>query len=278
LWNKSLAACSLGTLAVMFILSDMNIGDLTINVIQALLLLLFIWLLYTLFRHPKEILFSFLRFCKHSNIPVSIIFAPIWIPAYFIDRKFNLGIYKNDDNSDDSIISSERKLTIKFEEYQKFLLIDSTPLETLVTVLSECYETTPEKDFEIIKYNENHNQIILKLTPDCSFYNYHYLLQWLTTYLLDTKQNDIFGLAINKSNMSLSYYSCLDTSGIHINSLIGKTLEGDKFSIYLLDDYEKEQWLDINNKLIIGKEVDIRQLSLQIDTLSFHELNNQHYR
>jgi hypothetical protein len=80
---------------------------------------------------------------------------------------------------------------------------------------------------------------------------------------------EVYGLAVNKSNPNQTNYVISDKTGKHINSLTGKTLKGDRFSINLLNDLEKFERLEINNKIKLVRELDISSLLIEVKNLRF---------
>lgn len=251
----------------------MDIYDIIDYLILGIVVFLVLWLVYSLITRPKEILFSILRYMKGGTISATIIFSPIWIPAWLLDKRFKLGIYRVDsDISDDIIYESEKDLSIDFKVCQKFIFAKSVEFRNLVATITNCYETTPDIDFVKFKYLIKGETIIIKTSDSCTFYNYHYLVQWLDTYLTKSKHKEIYGLVVNNSNPDSTYYVVADKTGIHINSLTGKTLKGDKFSINLLDDFEINERLGINNAIKLDRKLDIDLLLAGIENIELKDM------
>jgi hypothetical protein len=252
----------------------MDIYDILGYLLAGFSIVLIISLVYVLVKNPKEILYSILRGLKSDRIDFLILLSPLWIPVYLLDKQFKLGIYKSEDNEDsideDLVYTSTKTLNIDFSQYQKYIFINPTNLKELNKAIADCFEITPEEDFKGIKYNCNQNKYILKISDHCNFYNFNYLIQWFNTELnKETKNIEIFGLALNKSISMESFYVASDTTGQHINSLTGKTFAGDKFSIYLFDDFEKTEKLEINNKIKLDLELEINSLTTDFSNLEF---------
>jgi len=255
----------------------MDIYTILIYLLSGLSIILGISLVYLLIKEPKEILYGILRGMKDTGrFETNLLFSPIWVPAFVLDKYFKLGIYKPDEegtNQDDVVYESVAKLDIDFSQYQKYIIVNQSNLMELNNAIAECYETTPEEDFKGICYHCTQDQFILEIRDNCNFYNYHYLIQWLNNELISNKNIEIYGLALNESNPMLSYYVVNDKTGQHINSLTGKTFGGDVFSVNLLEDYEKKQWLDINNKIKIDREIEMNSITTDFSNLEFIEFS-----
>lgn len=247
----------------------MDIFDIMEYLIFGAMGLLFLWAVYTFIKYFKEILFGILKFIKYE-ITSSIIFLPISVLIWVINKKIYSRIYDADsDVYDDNEYESEKALSINFKEFQKFICIKSAALNVIRETINNCIETTPNINFGNIKYHVTNNKTILTIEQNCSFYNYHYLIQWLDTCLPNTSKNEVYGLAINQTDPNQTYYVISDKTGKHINSLTGKTLKGEKFSINLLNDLEKYQSLEINNKIKLDRDLDISLLLIEVKNLSF---------
>jgi hypothetical protein len=254
----------------------MDIYDILGYLLAGFSIVLIISLVYVLFKNFKEILYNILRGLKSDRIGWLIFLSPIWIPVYLLDKQFKLGIYISEENEDsideDLVYTSTKTLNIDFSQYQKYIIVNPTNLKELNKAIADCYEITPEEDFKRMKFYCNQGKFILKISDDCNFYNFNYLIQWLNTELnKGTKNIEIYGLALNKSISMESYYVACDTTGQHVNSLTGKTFAGDKFSIYLFDDFEKTEKLEINNKIKLDLELEINSLTTDFSNLEFIE-------
>lgn len=250
----------------------MDINTVLIYLLAGISIILVLSLAYFLIKEPKEILYGFLRFMRGG-----IMFFPIWIPALILDKYFKLGIYDLDEegsNQEDFVYESVEKLDIDFSQYQKYIIVEATDLLKIKKAIVECYETTPEEDFKGILYHRDQDRFILKMRDDCSFVNYHYLIQWFDNELNSRKNIEIYGLALNQPDPMNSYYVVSDKTGEYINCLTGKIFLGDKFSINLYNDYWKKQWLDINNKIKIDREIEIGSIITDFSNLEFVEMES----
>ena len=115
----------------------MDINTVLIYLLSGLSIFLLVSLVYVLVKEPKEILFDLLRAMKETSFKSQILFFPIWIPAFFLDKYFKLGIYNSDEmllNSEDNVYDSDSKLEVDLGQYQKYIIVESTDLSKLKSI------------------------------------------------------------------------------------------------------------------------------------------------
>ena len=209
--------------------------------IKAVLVLLVVALMYTFFKYPKDIIVSLTRGILGALIP-------FWS-------------FDNDDD-DDKIYPSKRKIKIRFDDYEKFIIVissDKKLVQSILTTANEIDNSIHPNEF-LWKYD---GATIHIKVPHIDFHNYHVLLQLIQNEF--AKSNEVIGLLINRTDAASSYFVVNDATGNYINSLVGRTNDGAAFSIYLLHGKSE---LRVNNSIKNIPNIDLKTLSR--DLVSFH--------
>ena len=135
---------------------------------------------------------------------------------------------------------TEYKKFIRFSGAQKLLLTWETDIEHLKDKLTDGLETINEKlnitDFRFTTFEQ---KTIVQPPSSISFYSFHFLVQWLTEYKINT-----VGMVETARTVYTTYN---DPNSEH---LIGQTDKGKKFFISLTENYSNRQFLRINRDLI----------------------------
>lgn len=84
----------------------MNFFEIITYLILGLMAILALWAIYLLLSRPKEILFIVLRGMKSPPVTIAgmlrwVLLLPIWGPAFLLDKKYNWGIF-NEEEADES--------------------------------------------------------------------------------------------------------------------------------------------------------------------------------
>jgi hypothetical protein len=142
---------------------------------------------------------------------------------------------------------TEYKKFIKFSVARKFLLTRETDIEHLKSKLTDGLEAINEKldisDFQFITTDQ---KTIVQPPTSVSFYSFHFLVQWLTEYKIET-----VGM-VETARTVYTIYNDPDSE-----NLIGQTDKGKKFFISLTEDYSKRQFLRINRDIKTIDDYDV---------------------
>lgn len=209
---------------------------------------------YLFLKEPREITFSFLRYIKSAKYPIAIILFPLWGIAWLLDKKFKWGIYTEEDSTEDLHYETEEELQIDFSRYDKFIEISNMNEKEIEESIQVAAETGQlNKKYCTFNFIQTSHKIILQFNNAISFFDFHFLIQWL----LADKEEDVIGIGIHNTTKSLSYFVMNDNTDKHINSLVGETLNGKRFSINLTDDFEKAEYLSLNSKISLPLQYDV---------------------
>jgi hypothetical protein len=142
---------------------------------------------------------------------------------------------------------TEQKKYIKFSVAKKFLLTWETDIEHLKYKMTDGLETMNEKlqvtDF---KFSTIDHRTIIQPPTSISFYSFHFLIQWLTEYKINT-----VGVVETVQTVYTTY------NDPNSENLIGQTSKGKRFFISLMDDYSKRQFLRINRDIETIADYDV---------------------
>lgn len=134
---------------------------------------------------------------------------------------------------------TEYKKFIKFSVAQKLILTWETDIEHVKHKLIDGMETINEKlDIADFQFTTFEQKTIIQPPSSISFYSFHFLVQWLTEYKIDT-----VGMVETPRTVYTTY------NDPDSENLIGQTDKGEKFFITLMEDYSKRQFLRINRDL-----------------------------
>ena len=220
--------------------------------------------LYTIFKRPKEILFSILRFLASPTGRgwiAQLILAPIWIPIYFLDKHYKWGIYNTKEaNVLDEPYDYQSTFKLDFSPFRKYILGNGADVEQLKDSITECLSSAPEFDEGDITILAAGESVVIEVNESLSFFSYGYILQWLTSNL----EVDFIGFSRHDSNDDLSFQIACDKTGMHTNGLTGKTTKGTRFAVNLLDTAEPPTYLLINSRLKLDLERPWTELEKQL--------------
>ncbi|WP_394974863.1 hypothetical protein [uncultured Croceitalea sp.] len=216
--------------------------------------LLVVGLLYTLVKDFKEIVLGIVNGCKPQLwYPITWIVSPIWIVGYGLEKAFGWNIIEKSSDTDSDGLEkyhSTGNLKLDFSNGDK-IIVSQTSQRKAESVIRDFLEFCDgDLKFESFKISSGQN-----LKIDCpnqiTFYDFSILTQHFCNKV--TKSWGIF-----KSSW-LTYYSYSNKKTFH--NIVGQTTDGQKFSIYTLDDLYKDQYLRLNQ-------------DLEVKTFSWNLINN----
>lgn len=157
-----------------------------------------------------------------------------------------------------NVYRTKGKRFLTFARCKKFLLTTGTDEGMVKIKVVEFIEATNEKlRIDEFQFASKSEQTITIPPNNISFLEFNYLIQWLT----DRKVKSV-GL-VESTRMAYAVYDDPETE-----NLIGQTDRGEKFFISLVDNFDKRQFLRINNEIELLEEYDIsrikNELSIQL--------------
>lgn len=218
--------------------------NLVLYFFATIFVLLLIGLLYTLVKDFKEIARGLINMCKPQLFhPITWILSPIWLIGYALDEAFGIDIVdKYNDSEGLEKYPSTKNLQLDFSIGDKYIISMTSKKKSELLIeefLEFCDGNLRFENFKI----KNTNPVTAHCPNNISFYDFNILTQHFCN---DIKKS----WGIFKSGR-LNYYSYLDDKTVH--NIVGQTKEGQKFSIYTLDDLYKDQYLKINQELSVKK-------------------------
>lgn len=175
--------------------------------------------------------------------PRTWVFTPIWLIGYVLDNFFGFEILDKYDEKSDGLerYPSTKKMELDFETGDKYI-ISKTSQDKLESYIKDyldifCNGNLAFENFQLI----NRNIIIMKCPKRITFFEFNLLTQHIC---YETK--DSWGIFNSKK---LSYYSYSDDKTVH--NIIGRTNDGQKFSIYTLYNLDRDRFLNINQDLSV---------------------------
>ena len=202
--------------------------------------LLLVGLAYTLVKDFKEIVLGLINMCRPQLFrPITWVISPIWFIGYGLEKAFGWEIIEKHNDSDGlEKYPSTGNLKLDFSNGDK-IIVSQTSKRKAESVIRDFLEFCDgDLKFESFKISSSQN-----LKIDCpnqiTFYDFSILTQHFCNEV--TKSWGIF-----KSSW-LTYYSYSNKKTFH--NIVGQTTDGQKFSIYTLDDLYKDQYLRLNQDL-----------------------------
>ncbi|WP_461630702.1 hypothetical protein [Labilibaculum euxinus] len=240
-------------------------------IISIILIAGFGLILYLVLRDPIYLFKTFLRGLKsHPNWIVKIIFSPIWLPFWLIDKIFRLKIFikKFEDASNPTKIS--------FSDFDKYILINSTDLEQIKTILHsfEIDYNPPEYNYSLtgckISTAESGEKLILKLGNEIEFNIYNHLVHYFDNSAPDDRFYNVKGILINKNVKANSYFIFNDVT--FSLKLIGKTYRNKKIYVDINPENELNDTIYFNSNMDYFKKIDFDKFESETYRLKFKEL------
>ena len=187
------------------------------------------------------------------------------------DQALGLGIFedrfRNVSAENDTPIEYTHKVEIVFSDYDKYLIVNSIDEELINSIIEEFREIFQiEKiDFTIKK---SKSLSILNVNID-EFIDYMYLVQHFNCNKSTDQEEFITGILVNRFDISRSFYVVNESSGKHINSLIGEDYLKKPFSIFLLDNFDQETFLGYNENLKFNEALNLQSVIEHIKEIDF---------
>ena len=246
----------------------MDIFELIISIIFVVGIVL---VLYLILREPIHMLKSFLRGLKsHPNLAAQIVFLPIWLPAWIIDKIFGLKLFIKE------FEDASKPAKISFSDYDKYIFINTTNLDHIEKVLHLF-----ESDYDPIEFNYQLNgckiktsefggNLILKLENEIEFNSYNSLVHYFDNSASQDKVYNVKGILINKNTRPDSYFIFNDTA--FLLKLIGKTYKNKKLYVDINPETELNDTIYFNSNMDYFKNFDFDKFENEIYRLKFKEL------
>lgn len=218
--------------------------EIVLYLFVAVFILLLIGLAYTLVKDFKEIVLGLVNMCKPELFhPITWLLSPIWLIGYALEKSFGWDIIDKYDDSDGlEKYPFTEKLQFDFSIGEKYIVSKTSNKNAKFLIedfLGFCDGKLRLENFHII----NTDPITVQCPNQITFYDFSILTQHFCNDIKDS-------WGIYKSSR-LDYYSYSDDKTVH--NIIGRTGNGQKFSIYTLDDLYKDQYLKLNEELKVKK-------------------------
>ncbi|KAA2219172.1 hypothetical protein [Maribacter flavus] len=202
--------------------------------------LLLVGLAHTFVKDFKEIVLGLVSMCQPRLFrPITWVTSPIWFVGYGLEKAFGWNIIEKYDGCDGlEKYPSTGNLKLDFSNGDKIILTQASKrkAESVIRVFLEFYDG--DLKFENFKISGIQN-----LKIDCpnqiSFFDFSILTQHFCN-------EEIKSWGIFKSSR-VTYYSYSNKKTFH--NIVGQTTDRQKFSIYTLDDLNKDQYLRLNQNL-----------------------------
>jgi hypothetical protein len=148
----------------------------------------------------------------------------------------------------------QKKVHFNFANCHKLLLVKGANESKVKNEIKEALSTIAEKSKSIdFTFTRLKSELVIKSTNNIPFYEFHFLVQWLTEAKMET-----IGL-IESEEITYSVYS--DPNSIN---LIGQTDKGSKFFITLLEGYEDKQFVSINKDIEINSDYCVEEIKKRL--------------
>jgi len=246
------------------------------DVFEIILILIFIsgigFILYLIMRDPILMFKSLLRGLKgDDNWNVKVLFSPIWIPIWLIDRLFKLKLYVKD------IEYASKIKDIKFTDYNKFILIDTDDSEYIEKILKSFQNEYDHQDYnytlngasiQLAKYNEF---TLLKIEEIIKFNSFNLLIQYMDNSAPQNRAYHVKGILINKQNRSDSYFCFVDTA--YSLKLIGKTFDNKRMYVDLDPEKNAKERIYYNSNIDYVKNFKFNKFESDLIRLKFRNIN-----
>jgi hypothetical protein len=227
-------------------------------------------ILRLILRDPVLMIKTFLRRLKASgNWRLLVLFSPIWIPMWLIDRLFGLKIYISD-FEDASTVKS-----IVFNDFDKYILIDTLDIKHIEQTLKSFHNAYDPNDYN---YNLNGSEIkiskfdkftVLRIDKSVQFDSFNALIQFIDNSAPQNRIYHVKGILINKINRFDSYFVFVDT--VYPLKLIGKTYDNKKMYVDFNPDKEDGERIYLNSNIDYFKKLDFDKLIDNINVLKFND-------
>ena len=228
-------------------------------ILEGVFILLGLAVIATAIKYPKDVFITlpleivkwpFRLIWRKLSIPFLILGIPIvyfgekykWRITPTVSKLINYGITDDDDHPH----KSTKNLNVDFKNGDKYVFVISSTKDLKELIIDFLEALTGKHSIVDFKIADNGNQKIISFPTDISFYDYHLLVQYFSGELGEENSFGFF------KSSGLQYYVFQDKETL--NNLVGFTTDKKYFSIYLLDDLDKKQYLKLNQKLKLNTE------------------------
>lgn len=202
-------------------------------IIEALFILLGLALVLAVFKYPRD---------AFINLPLGILKGIFRHPIKL--AKLFTGFDGGD--SEDRPYRATRKRQVNFAAGTKYIMILATDRSALDSIADFLELLTGKFNITDFDFKDTGQQTTIRCPSSISFYDFHLLTQHIKG---EFGENNSFGIFISSR---LRY--CVFQDPNSLNNLIGFTTKKERFSIHLLDDLDKKQYLRINPDIEINGE------------------------
>ena len=205
----------------------------------------------------------------HVNGPTNYFKTPTAL--YGLDKALGLNIYddrfRNIAAENDNPLPYSERVYINFNEYTKYLIIETIDEVVITSALNEFREMLQVYKFEF-EISPIGGKSFLKIQLE-EFIDFIYLVQKIHESKTREKEVFVTGVLINRFDISKSVYIVNEPSGNHINSLVGKDFSNNPFTIYLMDDFEDGDFLGYESELIVDDPISLIEIIENIEKIKF---------
>jgi len=212
-------------------------------IIAGTMTVLILALVYTVVTDVKGVLGGIMVFSKPDIDPVSWLLFPIWLLIWTIDKSFGLKLAQSansKDNLNEEKYKSNKNLSVAFTKGRKMIYVQGIKCEYTKTI--EEFTEFAQGQYVPSEFVLSATETLLTCPENISYYDFNILVQ----HFNNTHGNEVYGLYLSDE---LGYYLQQDENSLH--NLVGSTFEGQKFSVYTLDDLDKKVYLRLNDQIDI---------------------------
>lgn len=167
---------------------------------------------------------------------------------------------------------------IKSNQYDRFILTKNTTKSYLIKGINDYGELSGNKEYEIYNFGiaEHGDWKIIKIDHFISFYVYHNLAGWLTSYEDSSDIPELtFGFSKSKMDSTEDYIFFLDPYNSNGDTQVGAFRYGESFAIYLPEAYEEHGNLTIKKGIKVSLKERMNYILEQGFNIS--EINSLNY-
>jgi hypothetical protein len=212
------------------------------TIIGAIIVLLVLAAIITIFKYPKDILIKApIAVLKSITLSVlwyvRLIISPVWVPFWVLDKIFKWGIFEyrffkifsgeffeepDEDEQPDIEYPATQRRKIAFHSFTKFLITSEKNADILLKVLVDGLESIggENKNFR----RSSFKNFCVAQNDSLDLYQFHYLIHWMDNEM----KGKNYGFA---QRNDFSFFGMVDASTL--NNVIGKTSQEEIFAFNL---------------------------------------------
>ncbi len=206
-------------------------------IIEALFILLGLALLLAIINYPRVFFI---------DLPLGILKFVFRTPLLILEQ---LGISfesEGEESGGDRPYRATRKRQVNFAAGTKYIMILATDRSVFDSIADFLSVLTVKFNITDFDFRDTGQQTTIRCPSSISFYDFHLLTQHING---EFGENNSFGIFISSR---LRY--CVFQDPNSLNNMIGFTTKRELFSIHMLDDLDKRQYLRINPDIEINGE------------------------